>query len=370
MKTIKNFKKLTIAGAGIFILFLLTTIQSCQKSEITASTPLDPSAIDLKLDQSNNFKQVNLDADVDEYAPLYIDLNLVNAWGLAMSDEGEIWVSSADKGVATVYDADGATIEDPINIPFQGDPNGGNPTGALYNSTLEFIISNNGEKSEFIYATENGTIVAAASGNSFTVADRSSFGEVYKGLAMGKSNGNNYLYATDFRNAHIDVLDKNFNYVSGFAFQDATMPVGYAPFGIQNINGQLYVTYAKQLGPENKDDDAGAGHGFVDIYNTDGSFVKRFDSQGNLNSPWAIAEVPGGSQILIGNFGSGKIMVFDMNGNFMKFLKSNGTAIKIDGLWALTFPFKNLPEVDRNRLYFTAGPDEETHGVFGYLIPQ
>lgn len=364
----KTFQKIMIVTSVFIAVLLMTILQSCQKNQVSPPGIINENAIDLKIDQNNNFQQVNLDADVEEYNPLYIDHNLVNAWGLAMSDEGEIWVSSADKGVATVYDADGATLEDPINIPFNGDPNGGNPTGAVYNPTASFFIPPIGEKSEFIYATENGTIVAAASGNGYTVADRSSFDAVYKGLAIGKSNSGNYLYATDFKNAAINVFDNHFSYVEGFAFQDPSIPAGFAPFGIQNINGLLYVTYAKQLAPDNEDDEAGPGNGYVDIYNTDGTFVKQFAAQGTLNSPWAIAAVPGATEILIGNFGSGRISIFSSNGTFLKYLKNNGAAIEIDGLWALTFPFRNLPVVDRNRLYFTAGPDDESHGVFGYLI--
>jgi uncharacterized protein (TIGR03118 family) len=232
----------------------------------------------------------------------------VNAWGLAFSDEGEIWVSSAEKGVATIYDADGVTIDPPVSIPFNNDPNGGNPTGSVYNSTKTFIIPATNEKSEFIYVTENGTVVAAVEGTSTTVADRSSVEAVYKGVAIAENGGSNFLYATNFKGAAIDVFDQSFNYVPGTTFIDPNMPAGFAPFNIRNINGQLYVTYAKQLAPDNEDDEAGPGNGFVDIFNPDGSFVKRFASQGTLNSPWGIEEVTGEpGEILIGNFGNGKI---------------------------------------------------------------
>jgi len=357
----------TLNAALIF--FFLLAVAGCQKNQVTPSTSTNQSTVDLKV-MSNDLTQVNLVSDAAQYNPTFIDPNLVNAWGLAISDEGEVWVSSADKGLATVYDGQGQQTEPAIDIPFDGDPNGGAPTGALYNPTESFIIPATNEKSEFIYATENGTILGAASGVAYTLADRSSSGSVYKGLAQANSGGNSYLYATDFHNATIDVYNGNFVYQNWGSFTDPDMPAGYAPFNIREIDGQLYVTYAKQLAPENKDDDAGVGHGYVDVYNTDGSFVKRFASQGTLNSPWGIEKIPGSHPgIMIGNFGSGKINVFDMNGNFMMNLKSGGSPIKIDGLWSITFAGTNLPANERNRLYFTAGPDGESHGIFGYLTP-
>src|SRR6185295_5878894 len=125
---------------------------------------------------------------------------------------------------------------------------------------------------------------------------------------------------------------------------DPNIPSGFAPFNIRNFDGLLFVTYAKQLGPENADDEKGPGNGYVDIFNTDGSFVQRFVSQGELNSPWGMEKVSGvGGGMLIGNFGNGKINMYDMNGNFVKPLKSGGEPLKIEGLWSLTLPGKNLP---------------------------
>jgi len=361
----------TVGAALIFFLLLAAT--SCQKSETTIapSASSDQTSFDAKLSHDNNFQEINLVSDVSEYNPVFIDVNLVNAWGLAFDDEGEAWVSSADKGVSTVYDADGHTLLPPVSIPFDGDPNGGAPTGIVYNPTSVFVIPGNGEKSEFIWATENGTIAAwndPAGSSAIIVADRSGLDAVYKGLTMGKNGGANYLYATNFKQATIDVFDESFNYVN-MSFTDPGMPAGFAPFNIKYIDGQLYVTYAKQLAPDNEDDEAGPGNGYVDIYNTDGSFVSRFASQGELNSPWGIAKAPGGSMIGIGNFGNGRINLFSSSGTFMLTLQQDGAPLEIEGLWAIVFPGKNLPASDRNRLYFTAGPDEESHGVFGYIKP-
>lgn len=366
--TIRRNSGLRIIGAAI-LLSMIAANMSCKKTEMAATTSSSQEFIDLKEPQNNNVSKTILVADVADYSPLNVDPNLVNAWGLAFSDEGEAWVSAADKGVATIYDGNGVQLDPPVNIPFEGDPNGGAPTGAMYNATeSSFFITAANEKSEFIYATENGTIVAAASGNAYTVADRSSFDAVYKGLAIAKNGNSFFLYATDFHNGRIDVWNDQFALQNNFAFTDADIPAGFAPFNIREIDGRLYVTYAKQLGPDNEDDEAGPGNGFVDIYNTDGTFAKRFATQGTLNSPWGIEKIGGATPaILIGNFGSGKISVFGTDGTFMTYLKSGGLPIEIEGLWSIVLPRTNLPPNERKRLYFTAGPAEESHGLFGYL---
>ncbi|MEO5674161.1 MAG: TIGR03118 family protein [Chitinophagales bacterium] len=356
---------------GIPIMILIGVMLSgCTKNDVATSPSEDQSFIDLKIANTNDFTVVNLVSDVEEYDPIFIDPNLVNAWGLAFSDEGEVWVSSTEKGLATIYDGNGIQLAQPVNIPFNGDPTGGEPTGAAYNETNTFFIPQANKKSEFMYVTENGTLLLAASGTAYTVADQSASGTVYKGMAIASEGGEEYIYATDFHNAKIDVYNDSYTLETDYPFIDPDMSSGYAPFNIHLINGQLYVTYAKQLGPDNEDDEAGPGNGFVDIFNTDGSFVKRFASHGNLNSPWGIEEITGSKPaILIGNFGDGKINVYDMEGNFLKHLKSGSDPIVVEGLWSIAFPRTNLPPNERRRLYFTAGPDEETHGVFGYLKP-
>lgn len=188
------------------------------------------------------------------------------------------------------------------------------------------------------------------------------------------SGSSNYLYATNFRQAKIDVFDKDFNYVSSMPFLDSSIPAGFAPFNIQNIGGLLYVTYAKQKAPDNIFDQPGAGNGYVDIFNADGSLLRNFASQGTLNSPWGIALAPGGFAdfgiaILIGNFGDGRINIFDMHGDFRGQLQgTNRQLITIPGLWAIDFLQNNQPGINRHSpLYFTAGPDFGAHGLFGTL---
>ena len=356
---------------AFFILLFFIITSGCKKNdkETPATSPAgEQSAIDMRIPHSRDFEPVNLVADTAGYHAIRIDANLSNAWGLAFSDEGDIWISSNHTGLALIYNGSGQQIDPPVNVPFGGDPNGGAPTGAVYNETNSFIIPSNNEKAEFIYATENGTIAAWSSGNStITVADRSSSEAVYKGLALAENAGANYIYATNFKGNAIDVFDGSFNYVS-MPFMDPGIPAGFAPFGIQNIDGKLYVTYALQKGPDNEDDQSGPGNGYIDIYNPDGTFVSRFASQGTLNSPWGLAQVPGGNHaILVGNFGDGHINVYGSMGNFLGQLKDDGHDIEIEGLWAIAFKRGNFGKL---KLYFTAGPDEEEHGLFGFIIKE
>lgn len=322
------------------------------------------------------YQQVNLVADITGYDAAMIDKNLKNPWGIAIAPSGPIWISDNYTGLTTVYDATGKTLIPAITIP-SADPSGtGTPTGQVFNNTSDFIIPSNMEKSRFIFDSEDGTISAWSSGNTaIIVVDRSGQGAVYKGLALAQAGTANYLYAADFKGGKIDVFDKDFKYVSGMSFNDPDIPSGFAPFNIQNIGGMLYVAYAKQKGPDNEEDQPGVGNGYVDIFKPDGSLVKRFASRGKLNSPWGIAMAPsefglGENAVLIGNFGDGKINVYNSQGKFKGQLKNlKGQVIAIDGLWALTFPGDNVTSINSNWLFFTAGPEDEEHGLFGYLTP-
>ena len=342
-----------------------------------------------------DFAQVNLVANNDEYAAAHIDPQLLNAWGLAFSSGGTPWVNSTDGHVSAVYDKEGATVRPPVNIPSPGGATGGSPTGIVFSaSTTDFILSN-GQPARFIFVGEDGILSGwngAAGANALLIKNNAAT-SVYKGLALATNAGANYLYAANFRTGKIDVWDKNFAPVS-MPFTDSHLPAGYSPFNIKAIGSWLYVMYAK-VGPDG-DDQAGLGNGYVDIFNTDGSLVKRFATKGPLNSPWGIALAPpsffvdtdsdpadknsgNGSLkkepnqeniVLIGNFGDGRINAFRENGDFIGQLRSHGRAVVIDGLWALSFPPATATTIDPNRLYFTAGPDGEEDGLFGYLIKQ
>jgi uncharacterized protein (TIGR03118 family) len=336
---------------------------ACKK--ITASTPSAQAGI--------SYNHVNLVSDQSGVAAM-TDPNLLDAWGIAVSPTGIFWISSNHGGSATVYDTTGATKIPAVTIPAPGSPTGGAPSGQVFNTTTNFTISSTGKLSKFIFCTEDGTIAAWGGGTSAViVADRSSSGTVYKGLTIATDGGANYIYAADFHNGKIDVFDSTFTYTTGRTFSDPNIPAGFAPFNIRNISGMLYVLYAKQQGPDNMDDQAGPGNGYVDIFNPNGTFVSRFASQGPLNSPWGIAVAgtefgQGLLPILIGNFGDGRISVFKQDGTYMGQLQdSTNNPLSIDGLWDLYFPANGVPNVSPYRLYFTAGPGGEAHGLFGYL---
>jgi uncharacterized protein (TIGR03118 family) len=343
------------------LLFLVFIGFSCKKADTVIALP--------------TYQVISLVSDVATYQPETVDPGLVNPWGIAIGPTGAFWISDNHSGLTTIYDGGGNIIRQPVDVPFHGQVHGGAPTGVVFNTTSDFLAPSTGgvpRKALFIYATEDGTVAAwNGSDSTVTVADRSSMHAVYKGITIGANGGNNFIYAADFRNGRIDVLDKDFNYVN-MNFSDPTIPAGFAPFNIKQIAGKLYVTYAKQSAPDNEDDERGVGNGFVNVFNTDGSLLKRFASQGNLNSPWGITAPPAGfglpaGSIIVGNFGDGHLNVFDGQGKGLGELKSGNTPIVLEGLWDLTFEDGTIQGSDPNILYYTAGPGSESHGLFGYL---
>jgi len=334
--------------------------------------------------EKKNFSQTNLVANNSAYGASRVDPLLQNAWGLAFSPNGFAWISANGASVSTVYTGEGAEVRPAVTIPSATGSTGGTPTGVVFSgSNTDFLLpAPNNQAARFIFAAEDGILSAwnGAAGNSAVVVKDNSATASYKGLALATNNGANYLYATNFRTAKIDVFDKDYNAVS-MSFTDPQIPSGFAPFNIQNVAGMLYVTYAK-VGPSG-DDVAGMGNGYVDIYNTDGSFVQRLVSGGQLNSPWGIAKAPAtffgddndGDQniILIGNFGNGHINAYNSNGKFMGELAQHPTPmnpqvpIVIHGLWAISFAPATATSIDPNRLYFTAGPNDEEDGLYGYI---
>ena len=267
--------------------------------------------------------------------------------------------------------------------PPAGSPPGttATPTGVVFNGTSDFVITEGAQSGPalFIFATEDGTISGwnqvVDVGHALLTVDSSASGAIYKGLALGSNGAGNFLFATDFSHATIDVFDQNFAPATMAGdFRDPNIPAGFAPFGIQNIDGNLYVTYTKQ--DEDKEDDvAGAGNGFVDIFDTNGTLMRRFASQGTLNSPWGLVMAPASfgtfsRALLVGNFGDGRINAFDASsGNFLGQLPSEtGAPIALQGLWGLIVG-NGAKGGDTDTLYFTAGTDDEHHGTFGSLRP-
>lgn len=321
-----------------------------------------------------SYTQVNLVANLSTLGAAKTDPTLINAWGIAIGPSGVLWVNANNGGVSEVYDKDGNTLLAPVIIPSNTGTTGGTPSGIVYNNTQDFKVPQTQALSKFIFVNEDGSLSAWVPGmtSAIKVADRSDSNAVYKGLALDSIGSVHYLYATNFHTGTIDVFDKNFSYVSSIKLQDATIPAGFAPFNIQNIGGNLFVTYAKQKLPDKHDDQSGAGFGYVDIFKPDGTFLKRFASAGTLNSPWGIAQAPlafgqGVNAILIGNFGDGRINVFDAAGNYKGQLQSNGSTLSIDGLWAISFPPDNLATINAAKLFFTAGPNGESNGLVGSI---
>ena len=297
-----------------------------------------------------------------------------------MSDNGT--------GLTTLYNGAGTpqslvvTIAPPASPP--PDFSNSSPTGQVFNifnttSPNDFVLPNGTAPASFIFATEDGTISAWNGGTaSILKVDNSSSGAVYKGLAIGNNGSSNLLYAANFNSGNIDVFDKNFmpTTVNG-GFHDPNIPAGFAPFNVQNINGKLYVTYAKQDDAKH-DDVAGLGNGFVDVFDTNGNLLERLVSNGPLNSPWGLALAPGNfgqfsNDLLVGNFGDGMIHAFDpTTGQLLGELDDlNGNPIMIEGLWGLLFGNGGTGG-STNQLFFTAGipgPDGEIedHGLFGDL---
>jgi uncharacterized protein (TIGR03118 family) len=236
----------------------------------------------------------------------------------------------------------------------------GDPTGQVFNSSTGFVIPSLGA-ARFIFATEYGTITAWRSGNvAQTMIDNSEEGASYTGLELAMVNGQPYLYVANVAEGEVDVYDQNWNYVEDIELEDPSLPAGASPFNVRLIEGKMYVTYV------------GPGGGLVNVFNPDGTFLRRFATGGKLNAPWGITNIPEGfglgQGILVGNFGDGRINVYNKNGNFKGQLgDEDGEVLSIDGLWALIFEpgaFNGTEEVE---LYFTAGPDNEEHGLFGEI---
>jgi uncharacterized protein (TIGR03118 family) len=300
------------------------------------------------------------------------DPSLVNPWGLASNPTGGAWwVADNGTGVSTLYLGDGSKVALEVSIP------GGVPTGAVFNGGDGFVITNgiDSASARFIFASEAGIISGWSPSVSPTTTAKPAAmhaGAIYTGLAIGPS----FLYAADFHNGQVDVFDDTFHLTTlPGGFVDPALPDGYAPFGIQTIGGRIFVTYAKQDAAA-EDEVAGRGLGFVDLFDLNGDLISRVASRGQLNAPWGLAQAPFdfgefSFDLLVGNFGDGQIAayeevssgVFELSGQLHG---ARGGPLSIDGLWALGFG-NGITTGPRNALFFTAGPDDETHGLFGSI---
>lgn len=340
---------------------------------------------------SSGYLETNLISDLPGLAQLQ-DPDLVNPWGISFSATSSFWISDNGSGLSTLYavtnDAGGGphVVKQGLEVAIPGE---GNPTGQLFDGAGSF------SGDIFIFAGEDGTISGwrpALGGAAELLTSRSN--AVYKGITMvtvkGKSKGNNgyggnpgsstgtpLLMLANFGEGKVDIYDTNMTLTQ---ISDPTVPAGYAPFNVQNIDGTVFVTYAKQ-DDEKHDDVPGIGHGLIDVIDMKSGKFIRFatgtDAGGTLrsfNSPWGVALAPKsfgehGGELLVGNFGSGTIMTFTGGGKFSGLLEdTNDVAMSIDGLWGLAFGNGGSAGVP-NTLYFTAGIGGEADGLFGSLTP-
>ena len=323
-----------------------------------------------------SFTQTNLVTDNQAAHTAQItDPDLVNAWGMSFGATGPFWVSANGSGTVGLYKVDPvtqATTKQTLSVTIPGD---GSVTGQAFNGTSTSFKGN-----PFMFVSEDGTVSGwrPALGTGANTPAEATIGvatAVYKGATIGSISGNDYLYAANFRAGTIDAYKGTVAapILSG-SFTDSSLPSGYAPFNVQNLNGSLYVAYALQDGAKH-DDVAGAGLGFVDKFALDGTHMERVASGGTLNAPWGMAIAPSSfgamaGDLLVGNFGDGHINIYDPNTHTYlgQVLDANNQALAIDGLWAIS-PGNNGSAGSSHMLYFTAGPNNETHGLFGVLAP-
>jgi uncharacterized protein (TIGR03118 family) len=359
----------------VLAVVLFMGVFSCQKNVDRTTTSAEEIATkSIPPKELKDFVQVNLVGDNDEYEPARIDPNMVNGWGISFPTSGPAWVSAEGTGKSLVLNGDGTPVAiSPVTIPPAGSAPSSHPTGQVFNPTSDFKLPN-GNAARFIFATAEGG-VSGWNGGSTAVRMINDPGDAYLGIALANDGGTNFLYVANFSEGEIEVFDKNWAEVEGKEFSDPNLPAGYSPFNIQAIDGKLYVMYAK-VDPVEGEEETGDGLGYVDIFNPNGTLVKRFISNGQLNAPWGIAKAPPGfwgegsstsDVYLVGNFGDGHINAYADNGNFLGQLRQHGQPIEIEGLWGIAFAPSTSTAINRNWLYFAAGPDDEEHGLFGYI---
>ena len=332
---------------------------------------------------TNQYLVTNLTTNLNT-AAVNTDKNLVNPWGLSRSSGGPWWVSDNGTGLSTLYTGTGAVQPLVVTIP-PADPKPGvlgSPTGTIFNGTLEFPVAP-GKPSIFLFATEDGTISGwnpgVNVGNALIVVDESKSGAVFKGLTaavvnLPKHPNTTVLYAANFTQRKIEVFDGAFKHVHAIEErinEREDLPAGYGPFNVQNLGGNLYVTYAKLGAGINEQD--GTGLGRVHVYDPEGNLVANLEHGPWFNAPWGIAIAPSdfgpySHTILVGNFGSGWIAAFDpVTGRFEDFLRdAAGKLITIPGLWGLS-PGNDAQSGNATALYFAAGGANEDAGVLGTL---
>jgi uncharacterized protein (TIGR03118 family) len=328
-------------------------------------------------DVARHYLQTNLVSDIPGLAAA-TDTNLQNPWGLVSSASSPWWIADNGTGLSTLYTGAGAIqglVVTVPNAPGVTDPSA--PTGIVSNSSTTDFFVTPGVPAHFIFDSENGIISAWSSGPTAIRKVINSTTAVYKGLTIAQNNGANLLYAADFETGTVDVFDTNFLPVNlgADAFRDRRLPRDYAPFNVQSIGASIYVTFAKRQGHSPINEEHGPGLGQVDVFSPAGVLQMRLRHGDWFNAPWGVALAPAGfgeasNRILVGQFGSGKIATFDAtSGEFRGMLRGAARRpLTIDGLWALRFG-NGVKAGPVTTLFFTAGIDDEAHGLFGTITP-
>jgi uncharacterized protein (TIGR03118 family) len=334
------------------------------------------------LAEAQHYLQTNLVSD--QPGATTMDPNLINPWGLSRSSTSPWWVANNGTGTSTLYNGAGAIVPLVVTIPpAPGSSGTGVPTGTVYNGTTDFQLTP-GNAARFLFVTEDGTISGwnPAVNPTQAVIKVSEPGAVFKGMAIASDHGSNFLYVANLAGRRIEVFDTAFKRVhlsAGFrehfgeeAFDDDRLPRSYAPFNVQNIGGDLYVAFAK-TNPPSPDQVPGPGNGFVDVFSPSGRLLRRLQHGPWLNAPWGMALAPGdfgalSHHLLVGQFGSGEVAAYDVaTGAFVGEMRNTADQVlRIEGLWDVSFG-NGASAGPLNTLFFTAGPNDEAHGLFGTL---
>jgi uncharacterized protein (TIGR03118 family) len=350
-------KRVGLIGAGVLV------------TAIAVASPLSASAHASSVPvKRHGVTQTNLVSDQPGKAAL-TDPHLINPWGASESPTSPLWVSNAGTNTSTLYSGSVGTTPASI-VPLVVDVPGA-PTGQVSNDTTDFDLPGTTTPARFIFASIGGFITAWAGGTEATIVAHPA-GAMYTGLALAHSPSGPRLLAANFAAGKIDVFDSTFTQLPADGlFHDSHLPNGYSPFNVRELGGKVYVTYA-QVDPTTQREVKKPGHGFVDVYTDSGAFIKRLISHGVLDAPWGVAIAPANfgrfsGDLLVGNFGNGSINAF--NGETGRFVgpltDSSGKPIVIDGLWSLLVGNTTVGGTDS--VLFTAGPDNETHGLVGKL---
>jgi len=363
---------------------------------------------------AQHYQQTNLVSNVPVTpAASVTDPNLQNAWGLVHGPTTPWWISNNAGGTSTLYNTSGLNPANPagqtpppvlqpvtivaLNAPGGTPGNGvkipnapgqqtaGSPTATMFNGSPTNFLLAAGKQAVFLFVTEDGTIQGwnpAVNATTAVIkfpdpeAQKKSSEAVYKGATIFGMHGKEYVLAANFHSGRIDVFDSNFKQISipERILDDDDIPPGFAPFNVQGIGKNIYVTYAQQDAAKH-DPIGGAGLGFVAVFNDHGRKIAHLEHGDWFNAPWGVVLAPAdfgvfSHAILVGNFLGGNIAAFNpLTGRYLgSVLNADGSAVNIDGLWALAFG-NGGASGPGNTLFFTAGPDHETNGLFGALTP-